>query len=116
MKGETTKQALCSVYRVIELADETGVYCGKLLADLGADVIKVEPPGGDKARSWPPFFHHEIGTEKSHYFLYYNTNKRSTTLNLECEEEPGAGIRCPEPAQPGAGHDLDHALWTEWPL
>jgi len=86
MKGETPKEALCGLYRVIELADETGVYCGKLLADLGADVIKVEPPGGDKTRSWPPFFHDEVGIEKSLYFLYYNTNKRSITLNLECEE------------------------------
>ena len=86
MKGEMTNDALCGIYHVIDLADETGVYCAKLLADLGADVIKVEPPGGDKTRSWPPFFHDEIGIDKSLYFLYYNTNKRSITLNLECEE------------------------------
>lgn len=83
MRGRTTKQALFGIYRVLDLADETGVYCGKLLADLGADVIKVEPPEGDKTRSWPPFYHDEIDPEKSLYFLFYNTNKRSITLNLE---------------------------------
>lgn len=86
MNGETPNGTLCSAYRVIDLADETGAYCAKLFADLGADVIKVEPPCGDKTRSWPPFFHDEIGLEKSLYFLYYNTNKRSITLDLECEE------------------------------
>ena len=83
MKGKTTKQALCGIYRVLDLADDTGVYCGKLLADLGADVIKVEPPEGDKTRSWPPFYRDEVDPEKSLYFLFYNTNKRSITLNLE---------------------------------
>ena len=53
MKGKTHNEALCGEYRIIDLADETGMYCGKLLADLGADVIKVEPPSGDKTRSWP---------------------------------------------------------------
>ena len=86
MKGKTTKQALCGIYRVLDLADETGVYCGKLLADLGADVIKVEPTEGDKTRSWPPFYSDEVDPEKSLYFLFYNTNKRSITLNLENDD------------------------------
>ncbi len=70
-------------YRVLDLADEKGVYCGKLLADLGADVLKVEPPGGDKSRSRPPFFQNDAHPEKSLYFLYYNTSKGSVTLDLE---------------------------------
>jgi crotonobetainyl-CoA:carnitine CoA-transferase CaiB-like acyl-CoA transferase len=70
-------------YRVLDLADEKGVYCGKLLGDLGADVIKVEPPGGDKTRFRGPFHNNEVHPEKSLHFLYFNTSKGSITLNLE---------------------------------
>src|SRR5262245_45565702 len=59
-------------YRVLDLTDESGFSCGKILADLGADVIKVEPPGGDATR-------HIDGL----YFTSYNTGKRGVTLNLE---------------------------------
>lgn len=59
-----------------------GPYCAKLLADFGADVVKVERPCGDPARRLPPFFHDEPGLEKSLLFLYLNTNKRGVTLNL----------------------------------
>ncbi len=70
-------------YRVLDLADEKGAYCAKLLGDLGADVIKVEPPGGDKTRSRGPFHKNEVHPEKSLHFLYFNTSKGSITLNLE---------------------------------
>lgn len=70
-------------YRVLDLADEKGAYCGKLLGDLGADVIKVEPPGGDKTRCRGPFFKNEAHPEKSLHFLYFNTSKGSITLNME---------------------------------
>ena len=60
-----------------------GPYCTKLLADFGADVVKVERPDGDAARRIPPFFHDEADSEKSLLFLYLNTNKRSVTLNLK---------------------------------
>ena len=60
-----------------------GPYCAKLLADFGADVVKVERPGGDPGRLLPPFFHDETDPEKSLLFLYLNTNKRSVTLNLK---------------------------------
>ncbi|HEX2173833.1 MAG TPA: CoA transferase, partial [Dehalococcoidia bacterium] len=64
--------------RVLDLAGELGVYATKLLADLGADVLKVEPPGGDETRGWgPPFQEGE-----SSYFLSVNRNKRSLALNL----------------------------------
>ncbi|MCH7890270.1 MAG: CoA transferase, partial [Gemmatimonadetes bacterium] len=59
-----------------------GPYCTKLLADFGADVVKVERPGGDPARHMPPFFHDETGPDKSLLFLYLNTNKRGVTLDL----------------------------------
>ena len=59
-------------------------YCGKLLADLGADVIKVEKPGvGDRARKQGPFPQDIPHPEKSGLFLYLNTNKRGVTLNLK---------------------------------
>lgn len=70
-------------YRVLDLADEKGAYCGKLLGDLGSDVIKVEPPGGDKTRLRGPFHNNEAHPEKSLHFLYFNTSKGSITLNLE---------------------------------
>ena len=70
-------------YRVLDLSDAKGVFCGKLLADHGADVIKVEPPIGDPGRSWGPFPNDDPHRERSLYFLFYNSNKRSITLNLE---------------------------------
>ena len=72
--------------RVLNLAGEIGQYCAKLLADLGADVIKVEPPAGDPARNLPPFYHDEPDPQKSLYWLNLNTNQRSVTLNIEDAE------------------------------
>ena len=60
-----------------------GPYCTKLLADFGAQVIKIERPGGDPARDMPPFYHDERHPEKSLPFLYLNTAKRSVSLNLK---------------------------------
>src|ERR1700693_2392608 len=57
-------------------------YGAKLMADLGADVIKVEPPEGDPARALGPFPGHQPHSEKSGTFLYLNTNKRGVTLDV----------------------------------
>jgi len=70
-------------YRVLDLSDEKGAFCGKLLGDLGADVIKVEPPTGDSMRFRGPFAGNEVHPEKSLHFLYFNTSKGSITLNIE---------------------------------
>ena len=81
-----TSGALAGV-KVIDLTHHiAGPYATKLLADFGADVLKIERPGGDPARRLPPFYHDEPEQEKSLPFLYLNTNKRSITLNLKSEE------------------------------
>ncbi len=69
-------------YRVLDLSGPIGVYCGKLLADMGADVIKVEPPGGDPMREIGPFIDGKPGPGRSLYWLHFNTNKRSVTLDI----------------------------------
>ena len=60
-----------------------GPYCTKLLADYGADVIKVEPPAGDGARRMGPFPNDAADTEKSGQFLHLNTNKRGIVIDLK---------------------------------
>jgi crotonobetainyl-CoA:carnitine CoA-transferase CaiB-like acyl-CoA transferase len=69
--------------RVLELADEKGQFCGKLLGDLGADVVKIEPPGGERNRHVGPFLDDIPHPERSLSFWYYNTSKRGITLNLQ---------------------------------
>jgi crotonobetainyl-CoA:carnitine CoA-transferase CaiB-like acyl-CoA transferase len=61
----------------------SAAYAGKLLADIGANVIKVEPSGGDLTRGWGPFPDDERDPEKSGLFVYLNTNKRSVVLDLK---------------------------------
>jgi crotonobetainyl-CoA:carnitine CoA-transferase CaiB-like acyl-CoA transferase len=68
--------------RVLELADEKGQFCGKLLGDLGADVVKIEPPGGEVTRRVGPFLDDIPHQDRSLSFWYYNTSKRCVTLNL----------------------------------
>ena len=67
---------------MLDFTDESGYSCGKILTDLGADVIKVEPPGGDAARRLGPFPNNVPDPEKSLYFISYNTGKRGVTLDL----------------------------------
>jgi len=74
---------MLSPYRVLDLTDEKGLLCGKLLGDLGADVIKIEPPGGDPARNIGPFYHDEVDPEKSLFWWAFNTSKRGITLDIE---------------------------------
>ena len=72
--------------RVLELSDEKGQWCGKLMGDMGADVIKIEPPGGEATRTIGPFYQDIPNRERSLYFWHYNTSKRGITLNLETED------------------------------
>lgn len=77
-----TDDTLLPPYRVLDLTDGKGVFCTKLLADYGADVIKVEPPSGGPYRVRGPYHNDEPHLETSLYHLFHNTNKRSITLNL----------------------------------
>ncbi len=69
-------------YRVLDLSSSMGAFCGKLLCDLGMDVIKVEPPGGDAGRTEPPFAIGHAHREGSLRFAYLNAGKRSITLDI----------------------------------
>ena len=72
--------------RVLEIGDELGEYCGKVLAGLGADVVRVEPPGGEATRMYGPFYHDEPDPARSLYFWHYNLGKRSIVLDLDAPE------------------------------
>ncbi len=85
MKKEARELPL-SPYRVLDLTNENGYFCGKILGDLGADVIKVEPPEGDPGRNVGPFYRGHRDRDKSLFFFAYNTNKRSITLNIQTHE------------------------------
>ncbi len=74
--------------RVIEYGEGmSAAFAGKVLADLGADVVKVEPPEGDPVRKRGPFAHGEANPEASGIFLYLNANKRGVTLDLRRSED-----------------------------
>lgn len=77
---------MLSAYRALDLTDDKGFLCGKILGDLGADVIKIEKPGGDPARNIGPFYHDAPDPEKSLFWWAYNTSKRGITLNIETED------------------------------
>jgi len=74
---------MLSCYRVLDLTNEKGFLCGKALGDLGADVIKIEKPGGDPARNIGPFYHDIPEPEKSLYWFGFNASKRGITLDIE---------------------------------
>src|SRR5438477_9768933 len=70
-------------YRVLDLTNELGELAGRILGDLGADVIKIEPPQGDPSRWRPPFYADRADRESSLAWWASNLNKRSIVLDLE---------------------------------
>ncbi len=72
--------------RVLDMTDEKGDLCGKILGDFGAEVIKIEPPGGSTARSIGPFYKNDPDPQKSLSWFAFNTSKRGITLNLETSD------------------------------
>ncbi len=83
MAATSNEEQALSHLRVVELGDIPASYATRWLADLGADVIKVEPPGGDRNRLSPPFAGNVKHPERSLTFIHANTNKRSIVLDLE---------------------------------
>ena len=73
--------------RVVELTDEQGEYAGRLFSGLGAEVIKVEPPGGNSTRKIGPFYEDVEDSERSLFFWHYNLGKKSVVLDLTNEAD-----------------------------
>ena len=116
--------ALLPGYRVLDLSSSMGSFCGKLLHDLGMDVIKIEPPGGDLSRAEPPFARGHSHREGSLRFAYLNAGKRSITLNINhpCGKELFLDLVARadivlETFEPGylAAHDLGYDILIERP-
>ena len=130
-----------SPYRVLDLSDERGILCGKILADLGADVVQVEPPAGSSARLRGPFYRNEPGTENSLFWWAYSAGKRSVTLDIAKPqgvelvkrlvknahflvesydpgymESLGLGYSDLEALNPGLGNGFHYGFWPEGAL
>jgi crotonobetainyl-CoA:carnitine CoA-transferase CaiB-like acyl-CoA transferase len=87
MTGEPGKDKLMlESWRALDLTNEQGFFCGRILADLGIDVIKIEKPGGDPARNVGPFYRDRASPETSLFWFAYNANKRGITLNIESRD------------------------------
>lgn len=82
---DPTPSALAGV-RVLEIASPLTRYCGKMFADMGADVVLIEPPGGSSLRREPPFVGGTPATDASLSFEYYHTSKRGITLDFGHEQ------------------------------
>src|SRR5438552_3976192 len=78
----TQDPSLLGGCRVLDLADLGGAVCGRTLADLGADVVKVEPPGGEADRLQPPFVGDVENSDRSIRWIAANVNKRGVTCDL----------------------------------
>jgi len=86
MSSKNVPAGMLAPYRVLDLSDEKGFYCGQLLGSMGADVIKIEQPCGDPSRNIGPYYHDYPQAERSLYWFSYNSNKRGITLALEKPE------------------------------
>jgi crotonobetainyl-CoA:carnitine CoA-transferase CaiB-like acyl-CoA transferase len=108
-------------YRVLDLTDAKGLLAGKIFADLGADVIKVEPPGGDPARRVGPFCGDDLDPEKSLFWMAYNTGKRGITLDIVKEEDRKILKRLVTKAdflievESGTDHGFHYSFWPDRP-
>ena len=76
---------MLSPYTVLDLTDDRGEFTAMALGDMGADVIKVEPPQGSSSRGMAPFMNDAPEPERSLHYFAFNRNKRSVTLDLNVE-------------------------------
>src|SRR5437773_8662427 len=84
----TQDPSLLGGCRVLDLADLSGAVCGRILADLGADVVKIEPPGGEADRLQPPFVGDVENAERSIPWIAANVHKRSVTCDFGAGDAP----------------------------
>lgn len=82
MREDSSPEFPLMAYRVLDLTGGECDFCGRILADMGADVIKIEPPEGSSGRDIGPFYNDITDRQKSLYWLVYNANKRGITLDL----------------------------------
>lgn len=90
--------SLLKPFLALDLTDEKGFLCGKILADLGVEVIKIEKPGGDPSRMIGPFYNDIPHPEKSLYWFAFNTGKKSITLDIKKERGKEIFLRLVEKA------------------
>lgn len=83
---EPLGESLLGGYRGLDLTDGKGLLCGRILASLGAEVIKVERPGGDPARNIGPFYQDIAHPERSLFWFAYNLDKKGITLDIETKD------------------------------
>ena len=77
---------MLSCYRILDLTDERAFICGRALSDFGAEVIKVEKPGGDPSRKKGLFYKDSGNPEQNLTWFAFNANKKSITLDIETAE------------------------------
>jgi crotonobetainyl-CoA:carnitine CoA-transferase CaiB-like acyl-CoA transferase len=80
------EEVMADSFRALDLTNEQGFFCGRILADLGVEVIKVERPGGDPARNIGPFYQGRPSPETSLFWFAYNANKKGITLDIETRD------------------------------
>jgi crotonobetainyl-CoA:carnitine CoA-transferase CaiB-like acyl-CoA transferase len=91
--GLQDHETMLGPYRVLDLADEKGLICGKTLGDLGADVIKIEPPSGDSAREIGPFYRDLPNGEESLGLRYSTMSEINPHLILTYQKRDGMSFR-----------------------
>ena len=136
-----SSQGALSDLTVLDLCDEKGQYMGKLMGEMGARVVKIEPPEGDDARSIRPFRNDVPDQNQSLHFWAFNTAKEGVTLDIEQPEgreilkklvakadvllesfDPGymdsLGLGYPDLSaiNPESDNDLTHRLRPGWPV
>ena len=82
-RADAESEGFLAGIRVLELADHRAEFAGKVLATLGADVVKIEPPGGSPSRRIGPFYRDLPDPERSLFFWHYNVGKRGIALDLD---------------------------------
>jgi crotonobetainyl-CoA:carnitine CoA-transferase CaiB-like acyl-CoA transferase len=86
MKNPAQSETLLDGYRVLDLTERGCLVCGKVLADLGADVLVIEPPAGSPTRKLGPFYKEVPDPQRSLFWYAFNTSKRGITLDIERAE------------------------------